>query len=151
MFKTMTDLTQYQGTSQFGKAYHVMYQNDSHAPGSVDRALLEEMVRICPETRQHLYTAFTPLETRYTKGSRPALEQLLPPNATAAGIARLTGETAERCPPGLDGFLLGGTEGADGGVPSIPPTGLSMMKVGRNAWTGQTRASSGPPPWSTTP
>lgn len=106
----MTNLTQYQGTDQFGKAYQVMYQNDSHAPGSVDRALLEEMVRICPETRETLYTTFTPLTTRYTRGSRPALEQILPPNATAAEIALLTGEMAERCPPGLEGFLLGGTE-----------------------------------------
>ena len=106
----MTNLSQYKGPSQFGKAYHIMYQNDSHAPGSVDRALLEEIVRICPETRDHLYTTFTPLQTHYIQGSRPALERLLPPNATAADIARLTGEMAEQCPPGLDGFLLGGTE-----------------------------------------
>lgn len=103
-----------QGPAQFGRAYDIMYANDSHAPGSVDRVLLEEMVRICPETREHLYSGFTPLATDYRPDSRPALEGLLPrcntPTEQMEAIAQLTGQMAEQCPPGLAGFLLGGTE-----------------------------------------
>ena len=51
----MFDVSAYRGIAQFGKAYQTMLENDAHAPGSVDRALAEEMVRLCPETAEYLY------------------------------------------------------------------------------------------------
>ena len=73
----MDDLARYQGLGQFGRAYSELYANDCHAPGSVDRVLMESMVRICPETASYLYCGYTSLAITYTISRRPELERLL--------------------------------------------------------------------------
>ena len=67
------DLSPDQGLSQFGPAYRIMLERDAHAQGSVDRVLMERMVRLCPETSAYLYAAYTPTDVRYQEGSRPEL------------------------------------------------------------------------------
>ncbi|HWI64564.1 MAG TPA: transglutaminase domain-containing protein [Symbiobacteriaceae bacterium] len=95
-----------------------MYANDSHAPGSVDRVLLEEMVFLCPETEAYLYTQFTPLDLRYRPGSRPVLEACLkqavagcgsPEEQVRAIVAHTSGLGAS-VTDDLDALQLGGTE-----------------------------------------
>ena len=62
------------GSAQFGPAYQKMLNNDTHAAGSVDRVLAEQMVRLCSDTVTYLYTDYTPTVVRYIKGSRTELE-----------------------------------------------------------------------------
>ena len=69
------DMSKYIGINQFGPAYQIMLENDLHASDSVDRALMERMVRLCQETAEYLYTAYSPIETKYQKGSKPELER----------------------------------------------------------------------------
>lgn len=71
------DIKHYKGIYQFGPAYAKMLENDPHHQGTVDRILLENMVRLCPETAHYLYGPFTPLEVSYRPGSRPVLEKHL--------------------------------------------------------------------------
>ena len=71
------DLSQFTGIAAFGRAYRIMFENDSHAPGSVDRELASSIVRVCGETADYLYGSFTPLEVLYQKGDRPELESTL--------------------------------------------------------------------------
>ena len=33
----------------------MMFDNDTHTPGSVDRVLTEQMVRLCSENESYLY------------------------------------------------------------------------------------------------
>ncbi len=71
------DVSPYRGIGQFGAPYRRMYENDVHSPGSVDRSLLEDMVRVCAETADHLYSGFTPTGLQYERASRPQLEGLV--------------------------------------------------------------------------
>jgi hypothetical protein len=96
-----------------------MLENDSHAPGSVDRVLLERMVHLCPETVAYLYGAYTPTQVKYQKGSRPELEGYIVQATTGArsteeqveGIARFTsGLGAKVANEDLDAMRVGGTE-----------------------------------------
>lgn len=64
----------WQGSGQFGPAYRIMLEHDTHAPGSVDRAGIEHMIRLCGATAEFLYTEYTPPAARYRPGSRPELE-----------------------------------------------------------------------------
>lgn len=66
----MNDLSQYMGLAQFGRAYQYMIQNDTHAPGSVDRLLTEQMVRLCLETADYLYNGRTGPARRPALASR---------------------------------------------------------------------------------
>jgi hypothetical protein len=81
-------LAAYRGPGQFGPAYRVLFERDAHAPRTVDRVLLERMVRLCPATVRSLYgqggRAYTPTMVRYVRGSRPALEATLA-RVTAGG------------------------------------------------------------------
>ena len=43
------------GYDVFGKAYGVMFRNDVHAPRSVDRKLLREMILLNEQSREYLY------------------------------------------------------------------------------------------------
>jgi hypothetical protein len=107
------DLTDYIGPAAFGSAYRYMLENDAHAPGSVDRQLIADMVRLCAETAEYLYTAFTPLEVRYVPGSRPVLDSILnslPQPIIPAGIAAFTCRIADKVPAESDELILGGTE-----------------------------------------
>lgn len=114
----MTDLRQYMGTSQFGPAYRIMLENDAHAPGSVDRVLMERMVRLCPQTSAYLYTEHTPTQITYRRGLRPELERYVDQIAAdcssdedeIAAIARFCSDLGKTAPQDLDEMLVGGTE-----------------------------------------
>jgi len=115
----MTDLSRYKGIAQFGTAYQVMLERDSHAPGSVDRVLLEQMVRLCAHTAPALYGASTPTDVLYRQRSRPELEHCVveatadrgPDEERIEGIARFcAGLAASVDGQALSAMRLGGTE-----------------------------------------
>lgn len=114
----MTDLRKYTGTGVFGLAYAVMLARDCHAPGSVDRVLLDRMVLVCPRTADYLYSQFTPAAVEYERGSRDELERYVD-RATArcasqvesvAGIARFCRDLGRGVSGDLDTMRIGGTE-----------------------------------------
>ena len=112
------DLSRYRGIGQFGPAYLAMLEHETHAPGSVDRVLLERMLRLCPETAAYLYREFTPVVVRYRKGTRPFLEHCLEEIVTGSAsaeeqideIATFTARLGEAIGGGLDAMRFGGTE-----------------------------------------
>jgi hypothetical protein len=69
------NISAYQGLAQLGPAYKVMFKNDTPAPGSVDRILMEKMIRLYSETADCLYSEYTPTTSLYQRGSRPELER----------------------------------------------------------------------------
>lgn len=95
-----------------------MLENDTHAPGSVDRELAAGMVRLCEDTVSYLYDAYTDLHIGYVNGSRPALEETLSeinpsvidPGQLISAIANFTRGLADKRPRGLDAKRFGGTE-----------------------------------------
>ncbi len=115
----MRNLSEYVGIGVFGRAYQSMFENDSHAPGSVDCALFDQMIRLCDETADYLYGEYSPLEVKYQPGDRPVLErhvaQACPDRssdeARIKGVARFcAGLGAEMDPDDLDNMRVGGTE-----------------------------------------
>ncbi|HUU42554.1 MAG TPA: hypothetical protein VMX57_02180 [Planctomycetota bacterium] len=56
----MNDIEKHRGPVPWGRAYRTMLANDAHAPGSVDRVLVERMVLLCSETVGYLYERYTP-------------------------------------------------------------------------------------------
>ena len=113
------DNSSFMGSAQFGPAYQMMFDNDTHAPGSVDRVLTEQMVRLCSETETYLYTEYTPIDVSYVKGSRVKLEACTE-KITADGVssdgriecivqftARLADKVADET---IDTMIFGGTE-----------------------------------------
>lgn len=68
-------LQQYTGIGCFGPAYAVMFQNDTHAYGSVDRGFYAEMVLLNRATSPWIYGNFT--ERRHIRPlGRPVLDDL---------------------------------------------------------------------------
>lgn len=114
----MDDLARYQGLGQFGRAYRALYANDCHAPGSVDRVLMERMVRICPETASYLYRDYTSLAITYTMSRRPELERHLRSIGADRGsteeklkaIVGFCGSLTETASDSAEDLLFGGTE-----------------------------------------
>ena len=115
----MLDLARYSGIGQFGPAYRFMLENDSHAEGSVDRMLMERMIRLCPDTAIYLYDSYTALDIKYQPYSRPELERWLDKAIAGAGspekaterIGAFTAGLQDRVTgSGLDDLLLGGSE-----------------------------------------
>jgi hypothetical protein len=114
----MSYISTYQGSAQFGAAYRVLFENDTHAPGSIDRILMDNMVRLCSETADYLYGEYTPTRSLYQKGLRPELEQYV--EAVVLGchseeeriesIARFTQSLQEKASTDLDSMQVGGTE-----------------------------------------
>ena len=112
------DISRYQGTDQFGKAYGIMLKNGPHALGSADRVLAETNVRLCAETAEYLYTGHSPTSTSYGKGSRPILEGYVADAQAFQGtslvrVARIVDfckRLGERAPEDLDEMRFGGTE-----------------------------------------
>jgi len=112
------ELSRYTGVGQFGPAYETMLRRDAHAPGSMDRVLVERMVRLCQETADYLYAQHTPTELAYAPGSRPALEAHVADavgdsgceDERITGIARFCSRLGQRAPQDLDSMVLGGTE-----------------------------------------
>lgn len=115
---TMNNIHKYQGLSQFGSAYKVMLENDAHASGSIDRILVESMIRLCPETVDFLYNEYTPTISFYEKGPRPELEQYAEKaildnhfdEERIAAIARFTSSLQESACENLKLMQIGGTE-----------------------------------------
>lgn len=116
--KTMIDIARFVGPKAFGKAYQHMLENDTHAPGSVDRALATSMIRLCEDTAAYLYDKYTDMHIGYVKGSRPVLEHALSevyfsatePGQLIPAIANFTRGLAAKRPRGLDAMRFGGTE-----------------------------------------
>jgi hypothetical protein len=112
------DLSLFRGPSAFGRAYEYMMEHDAHAPGSVDRELARNMVRLCPETADYLYSSFTPLHVPYRQGTRSKLEAILSDRLTIHGtaeeksesIVRFTREIGDRAEQDLRKIRIGGTE-----------------------------------------
>ena len=108
------NLSEYTGLNQFGPAYQIMLENDSHASGSVDCVLMTRMIRICQETAEYLYTAYTPTEIK--KGARPELERYVNDACEndedrIRGIASFcSGLSAKVEGQSLDDMLFGGSE-----------------------------------------
>lgn len=99
-------------------AYERMFRNDTHAEGSVDRVIQENMIFLCPETRDYLYTAYTPTVPGYIDGTRPMLEVILHgidmtgehPLNVVDSIARYCAFVVDRCDTPEEALLFGGTE-----------------------------------------
>ena len=113
------NLSSFTGRAQFGPAYQMTFDNDTHEPGSVDRVLTEQMVRLCSETEIYLYTEYTPIEVSYIKGSRVKLEACIE-EITADSVsseeriesivlftAKLVDKVADET---IDAMKFGGTE-----------------------------------------
>lgn len=98
------DLAPYKGITQFGRAWQYVLEHDTHAPGSVDRVLLTEMVRLCPETRPYLYHGFTPTVVRADGGTRPDLHAVW--QQVVQGC-----HTVEECIGAIAAFTAGLAEG----------------------------------------
>ena len=118
---TPPEIARYLGEDQFGPAYRIMLADDAHAPGCVDRVLLQRMIRLGAATVDYLYASYTPTTLRYRHGSRPELERLLgaatagatAPEELVDGIARwcaVIAQAAHSMSP--DDLRLGGTEEA---------------------------------------
>ena len=92
------DLQRHTGPQSLGPAYRHMLENDAHAPGSVDRVIVQRMMRLCSETAAYLHDSHTSLAIGYVRGSRPALEGIVsrcapesdPIEARVAAIAAFT-------------------------------------------------------------
>ncbi len=112
------DISPYQGLDQFGPAYRVMLESDAHAAGSVDRVLMEKMVRLLAQTKEHLYREHTPTTILYEKGLRLQLEEYVrkvTPNSRGdnqriESLARFTSSLADHASEDLDTMRVGGTE-----------------------------------------
>jgi hypothetical protein len=111
-------MKRFQGIRQFGPAYRVMFENDSHAPGSVDRVLMDNMIRLNSDTTSYLYSDYTPTAISYENGSRLYLENIIRNLNENCGsreeliskIAKFTSQLQEKCANDLDLFEVGGTE-----------------------------------------
>jgi transglutaminase-like putative cysteine protease len=115
----MIDLGHFQGTGQYGRAYRIMLESDPHAPGSVDRVLMEESIRLGHEPAPHLYGGYTPTVVTYRPGSRPELEAQAErvtdgyrtPEEAIRGIARFTAGLCEGAEAiDIESLRFGGTE-----------------------------------------
>ncbi len=108
----------HRGTRQLPPAYRAMFENDPHPPGSVDREIWNEMVRVGPITAVDLYRNFTPTEVTYAAGMRPELERIVrglsPASGTVEGrvaeVVRFASELAPAVSVALEQMKFGGSE-----------------------------------------
>ena len=54
----------------FGKQYEIGFKEDSHAVGSVDKVLWEQMIKLDESSVKYLYNSYTDLFSRYKLQSR---------------------------------------------------------------------------------
>ena len=114
----MTDISEFKGPGQFGPAYQIMFENDSHASGSIDRELMENMILLNSETENYIYTELTPTISHYKEGARPLLEEHVKRMTSEChseqerieAIAGFTGSMQNRASDDLDLIRIGGTE-----------------------------------------
>ncbi len=62
------DISKYKGLGVFGSAYRIMLENDPHPVDSIDRFLMENMILLCRETAEYLYSEHTPTQVLYRRG-----------------------------------------------------------------------------------
>ena len=104
------------GIGIFGKQYKIMYQNDTHADDSVDRILLEEMIKLDSNSVEYLYNSYTDLHVRYKSGSRVILENIASGlkgssyAETVDNIIAYCRNIVENCEIDTEDFVFGGTE-----------------------------------------
>jgi len=65
------------GNGIFGKQYEIMIKNDSHADGTVDRILYENMIKLDTNSVDYLYNFYTDLNNHYEYGNRKLLENII--------------------------------------------------------------------------
>jgi len=114
----LKNIERFRGIGIFGSSYQVMLENDSHAPGSVDCVLMQEMVKLCSETAAYLYSAHTPIEVLYERGTRPKLEsyvkcltaQAISDEEVVDKISWFTSKLYENAEQDLDKVRIGGLE-----------------------------------------
>jgi len=78
---------------------------------------MEEMVKLCPETVDFLYSSYTSVEVQYEKGIRPELESYIQNITSEASdwdvverIAQFTSSLQEKAEQDLDKVQVGGME-----------------------------------------
>jgi len=112
------DISGYRGITQFGRAWQYVMEHDSHAPGSVDRVLTDQMIRLCPETAAYLYNEYTSTEIKAHE-PLPELKEALSRATTGCkteeecveSIARFTFGLADNFHwHDLESIIVGGTE-----------------------------------------
>lgn len=112
-------IREYTGSGQFGPAYRIMLEHDTHAPGSVDRVGIEHMIRLCDATAEFLYSEYTPTTVRHMPGSRPRLEAVCEEifdgvrdaEKRVRRIGRFCRRLGAKAPTGSDEeMVFGGTE-----------------------------------------
>ena len=115
----MLDLSAFTGPACFGPAYQIMYENATHARGSVDRMLVERMVQVCPETLEFLYgTPPSSPAGSYGTIGRPQLESMAKSRCRASNgpadlverVAGLTSGIARKHVFDLGTAVFGGFE-----------------------------------------
>lgn len=85
---------------------------------NVEYQLRKAQVILCPQTMEYLYSEFTPLETRYVKGTRPELERMVAElsegcvsdREQALAFMRFCRDLYKRAPRSFDEYVYGGTE-----------------------------------------
>lgn len=86
--KSNIDILKFKGRTGFGIYDELLsLENDTRAPGTVDSVLLDEMIKLVPETAEYLYSDYTPLTVKYREGTRPYLEQVVKDAAGRTGTA----------------------------------------------------------------
>ena len=104
------------GLGIFGKQYEIMYKNDVHAKGSVDRVLTEEMIKLDKNSAGYLYTAYTGLYNSYIAGSRIVLENIVTELKrqteadTVDAIISYCKNIVDNCNYETEDMIFGGTE-----------------------------------------
>lgn len=114
----MADVERFRGPAAFGPAYRYMMEHDTHAEGSVDRALMGQMVRLREETAEYLYGGAAPV-VEYRRGERRGLDEVVERETARAGtdeerveaIARFTRRMHEgTAAAAVEEMIFGGTE-----------------------------------------
>jgi hypothetical protein len=108
----------YRGLRQPPRPFRMMFENDPHLPGSVDRGIWESMVRLEAATAKPLHEGFAPTRTAYGPGMRPGLDALIrnigranfAAEAWVSAIARFAASLAPTPPRPLDRLMFGGAE-----------------------------------------
>jgi len=106
------------GPGWFGPAYAEMMRHDPHAPGSIDRRLLDTAVGLDAMSAPRLYAPESARGQVYRRGARPRLEAIVAamdgtdPESTLERIARWTSNLSARAPHRIADLRFGGTDEA---------------------------------------
>ena len=104
------------GIGIFGKQYEIMFKNDTHANGSVDVILSEQMIKLDADSVEYLYSSYTHLFSHYKSGSRIFLENIVNslkcenPSETVYNIISYCKNIVENCDIDMNDMIFGGTE-----------------------------------------